>query len=65
LIPEVALAGVVRALQLAEVTAISARAALSDSTIEAVRRAAGESYFESFADASKWIDASSNSEEIP
>jgi sulfate adenylyltransferase large subunit len=65
LIPEVALAGVVRALQLAEVTAISARAALSDSTIEAVRKAAGESYFESFADASKWLAASSNAEEIP
>jgi len=65
LIPEVALAGVVRALQLAEVTAISARAALSDSTIEAVRTAAGDSYFESVADASKWLDGSSNAEEIP
>jgi len=64
LIPEVAIAGVVRALQLAEVTAISARAALSDSTVEAVRKAAGDSYFESFADASKWLAASSNTEEI-
>jgi len=65
LIPEVALAGVVRALQLAEVSAISARAALSDSTIEAVRKAAGDSYFESFVDASRWMDASSNAEEMP
>ena len=65
MIPEVALAGVVRALQLAEVSAISARAALSDSTIEAVRKAAGDSYFESFVDASRWMDASSNAEEMP
>jgi bifunctional enzyme CysN/CysC/sulfate adenylyltransferase subunit 1 len=62
LIPEASLAAVVRALQLAEVTAISARGALSDSTIREVREAAGDSWFESVADASNWLDASSNAE---
>jgi bifunctional enzyme CysN/CysC/sulfate adenylyltransferase subunit 1 len=63
LIPEIALAGVVRALQLAEVTAISARPALNDSTIEVVREVVGDRYFKSLVDASKWLAASSNSEE--
>jgi hypothetical protein len=62
-IPEGSLAGAVRALQLAEVTAISARAELGASTVEAVRGIAGENYFESLADASKWLDGSSNAEE--
>jgi bifunctional enzyme CysN/CysC/sulfate adenylyltransferase subunit 1 len=63
LIPEASLGAVVRALQLAEVTAISARGALSDSTIRDVREVAGDHLFESVADASKWLDASSNAEE--
>jgi len=62
-IPEGSLAGAARALQLAEVTAISARAELGASTVEAVRGIAGENYFESLADASKWLDGSSNAEE--
>jgi sulfate adenylyltransferase subunit 1 (EFTu-like GTPase family) len=60
LISEESLAGAVRALQLAGVTAISARASLSASTLEAIREVAGDSYFESLADASKWLDGSSN-----
>jgi bifunctional enzyme CysN/CysC/sulfate adenylyltransferase subunit 1 len=63
LISEVSLTGVVRALQLADVTAISARPELSAPTLEAVREIAGENYFESLPDASKWLDGSSNSEE--
>jgi len=62
LISEASLGAVVRALQLAEVTAISARGALSDATIREVREAAGGSFFESVADASKGLDASSNAE---
>jgi bifunctional enzyme CysN/CysC/sulfate adenylyltransferase subunit 1 len=62
-IPEGSLAGAVRALQLAEVTAISARAALSAATLESLREIAGDSYFESLADASKWIEVSSNPKE--
>jgi len=64
LIPEASLAGVVRALQLTEVTAISARAALLDSTLSEVKEAAGESFFESVADASNWLEVSSNAEEM-
>jgi sulfate adenylyltransferase large subunit len=47
LIPEDALAGAVRALQLAGVTAVSARAELSEATLAALRDVAGEAYFES------------------
>ena len=43
LIPEYALAGAVRALQLAGVTAISAREDLSAQTIEAIRKVATDS----------------------
>jgi len=60
LIPEISLAGVVRALQLAHVRAISARPSLSASTLAAIRAVAGEDYIESLADASKWLDGSSN-----
>jgi bifunctional enzyme CysN/CysC/sulfate adenylyltransferase subunit 1 len=59
-IPEGSLAGAVRALQMADVTAISARASLSASTLESVREVASDNYFESLADASKWLDSSSN-----
>ena len=60
LIPEGSLAGAVRALQLADVTAISARTDVSEATLAAVRKMAGERFFESVADASKWADGSSN-----
>jgi bifunctional enzyme CysN/CysC/sulfate adenylyltransferase subunit 1 len=63
MIPEGSLAGAVRALYLANVTAISALTTLRESTLAAVREAAGDSYFESLADASKWLDGSSNGEE--
>jgi bifunctional enzyme CysN/CysC/sulfate adenylyltransferase subunit 1 len=63
LIPEGSLAGAVRALQLADVTAISARAELSESALAAVRDVAGDGYLESLAEASKWLEGSSNSEE--
>ena len=46
LIPEVALSGAVRALQLAGVTAISARENLSAQTLEALRQIAGDAFFE-------------------
>ena len=62
LIPEASLGAVVRALQLAEVTAISARAWLSDSTIGEIRGVARDSWFESLAAASKWLGLSSNDE---
>jgi len=47
LIPETALPAAVRALQLASVTAISARENLSAATLEALRRIAGDAFFES------------------
>jgi sulfate adenylyltransferase large subunit len=46
LIPEAALAAAVRALQLAGVTAISARADLGAKTIEELRKVAGEFFFD-------------------
>jgi bifunctional enzyme CysN/CysC/sulfate adenylyltransferase subunit 1 len=64
LIPEAALAGVVRALQLAEVTAISARGPLGEATIQEIKEVAGDSFFESAADASNWLEAPSNVEEM-
>jgi bifunctional enzyme CysN/CysC/sulfate adenylyltransferase subunit 1 len=63
LILEGSLAGAVRALQLADVTAISARTELSESTLAAVREAAGEAYFETFAEAAAWLNGSSTQEE--
>jgi sulfate adenylyltransferase large subunit len=51
LIPEGSLAGAVRALQMAGVTAVSARAELSEVTLAALRDVAGEAYFESASDA--------------
>jgi bifunctional enzyme CysN/CysC/sulfate adenylyltransferase subunit 1 len=64
LIAEASLAGVVRALQLAEVTAISARAELGNATMEAVREVVGERFFESREDASVWLEACVHDEEI-
>jgi sulfate adenylyltransferase large subunit len=64
LILEGSLAGVARALQLAEVTAISARAELSESTTGEIKEVAGERFLESVADASNWLEASSNDEEM-
>jgi bifunctional enzyme CysN/CysC/sulfate adenylyltransferase subunit 1 len=46
LIPENALAGAVRALQIAGVTAISARIGLSPQTLEDLRQVAGDVFFE-------------------
>jgi sulfate adenylyltransferase large subunit len=56
LIPESSLAGAVRALQLADVTAISARAALSEATLAAVKEAAGGAYYASFAEVVAWLE---------
>ncbi len=58
LIPESSLAGAVRALQLADVTAISARGELSAATIAAVKEAAGEAYFEAMDEAAAWLGSS-------
>jgi sulfate adenylyltransferase large subunit len=63
LIGEASLAGAVRALQLANVTAISARVALSESTIAAVKEVVGEAYFESVDEAAVWLDGSPIEEE--
>ena len=62
LIPEASLAGAVRALQLADVTAISTRGELSESTIAAVREAAGEAYFEAMDEAFAWLESSTAEE---
>jgi hypothetical protein len=56
LIGEEALAGAVRALQMANVTAISARRELSETTIAAVKEVAGDAYFESADEAAVWLD---------
>lgn len=63
LILEDSLAGAVRALQLANVTAISARVELREETLAAVREAAGGACFESFAEAAAWLEGSSSREE--
>jgi sulfate adenylyltransferase large subunit len=63
LIGEASLAGAVRALQLANVTAISARVDLSESTIAAVKEVVGEAYFESVDEAAVWLDGSPIEEE--
>ena len=46
LIPENALVGAVRALQIAGVAAISSREDLSAQTLEDLRKVAGEAFFE-------------------
>jgi hypothetical protein len=43
-------------LQLADVTAISARAALDVGTLAAVKEAAGGAYYASFAEAVAWLE---------
>jgi sulfate adenylyltransferase large subunit len=58
LIGEEALAGAVRALQLANVTAISAREELTETTIATLKEAAGDAYFESVDEAAVWLDGS-------
>jgi len=63
LIPEASLPGVLRALQLVDVRAISARPSLSSSTLAAIQEVAGKGYVDSVAGASKWLDSSSNSTE--
>lgn len=64
LIPESSIAGAVRALQLADVTAISARADLSESAIAAVKDAAGEAYFEAMDEAFAWLGSSVSLEKL-
>ncbi len=63
LIPENSLAGAVRALQLANVTSISARVELREETIAAVREAAGGACFESMDEATAWFEGRSSREE--
>jgi sulfate adenylyltransferase large subunit len=58
LIGEEALAGAVRALQLANVTALSAREELTETTIATLKGAAGDAYFESVDEAAVWLDGS-------
>jgi sulfate adenylyltransferase large subunit len=63
LIPEGSLAGAVRALQMAEVTAISARAELAASTLAEVREVVGRAYFASPTEAVAWLEGPSGREE--
>ena len=58
LIPEASLPGVIRALQLAGVIAISARDWLSAETLAGIREAAKGEFIESVAGATKWLDDS-------
>lgn len=55
LIPEDALAAAVRALQIAGVTAISAREGLREETVHALRNLAVEGFFESSQAATAWL----------
>jgi len=55
LIAENALAAAVRALQLAGVTAVSARADLREETVAALHEVAGEAFFESAQAATAWL----------
>jgi len=56
LIADSAVLGVARALQLANVTAISARSSLGEETIAAIRDLAGEGFIESPEEAAVWIE---------
>jgi sulfate adenylyltransferase large subunit len=56
LILENSLAGAVRALQLADVTAISARTALNEATVEALKELAGEAYLGTTEAARAWAE---------
>ena len=58
LIPESSLCGAVRALQLANVTAISAREEMSEATIAALREIVGNVYFECSNAALEWVNGS-------
>jgi sulfate adenylyltransferase large subunit len=55
-IPETSLPGAVRALQLAGVTTITARAALDETTLAALGEVAGEAFFEAAAAAQTWLE---------
>jgi sulfate adenylyltransferase large subunit len=55
LIAESALVGAVRALQIAAVTAVSARAGLREETVVALREIAGDAFFESAQAATAWL----------
>jgi bifunctional enzyme CysN/CysC/sulfate adenylyltransferase subunit 1 len=65
LIPEASLPAVVRALQLAQVTAISARTVLSREPLAALREIAGTSFFENASEALAWLCEDTGSEEQP
>ena len=65
LIPEASLPAVVRALQLAQVTAISARTVLSREPLAALREIAGASFFEIASEALAWLCEDTVSEEQP
>jgi hypothetical protein len=60
LIPEAALPAVVRALQLAQVTAISARTVLSREPLAALREITGDASFESATEALRWLGVDSS-----
>ena len=60
LIPEASLAAVVRALQLAQVTAISARTVLSREPLVALREVGGDAFFESPVEAFRWLGVDSS-----
>jgi bifunctional enzyme CysN/CysC/sulfate adenylyltransferase subunit 1 len=60
LIPEASLPAVVRALQLAQVTAISARTVLSREPLAALREIAADAWFESPAPALQWLGVDSS-----
>jgi bifunctional enzyme CysN/CysC/sulfate adenylyltransferase subunit 1 len=65
LIPEASLAAVLRALQLAHVTAISARTVISREPLAALKEIAGEAYFESAGGALAWLDEPQSGKERP
>ena len=56
LIPETSLPGAVRALQLANVTAITARHDLTAATLTQLREVAGDAFFADAAAAQAWLE---------
>jgi bifunctional enzyme CysN/CysC/sulfate adenylyltransferase subunit 1 len=65
LIPEASLAAVVRALQLAQVTAISARTVLSREPLAALREVGADAFFESPTEALRWLGVDSSEGSLP
>jgi bifunctional enzyme CysN/CysC/sulfate adenylyltransferase subunit 1 len=56
LIPELTLPAVVRALQIAQVSAVSTRPTLSSVVLDASRRIAGDGWFEEEANLQQWLE---------